>query len=145
MHSSLWVVQTQGFDYSIEQLTGTIRDYLVAQLEQPGVAQVKTRNILTGADVNYIINYINLLGIVLQQEYYIRLVDLQGRIVATSNFQPERLSTTALTERWRTFAATDGTHYRQISEHFHTRNGQIWGYLQLGRSTRELAAPGLSK
>jgi signal transduction histidine kinase len=134
MHSSLWVVQTQGFDYSIEQLAGTIHDYLVAQLEQPGVVQAETRNVLTGADVNHI----NLLGIVRQQEYYIRLVDLRGRIIATSNFQPEGLSTTALTERWRTLAATDGTYYRQISEHLHTRDGEIWGYLQLGRSTREL-------
>ena len=60
MHSSLWVVQTQGFDYSIEQLAGTIHDYLVAQLEQPGVVQAETQNVLTGADVNHI----NLLGIV---------------------------------------------------------------------------------
>lgn len=134
MHSSLWVVQTQGFDYSIEQLAGTIHDYLVAQLEQPGVVRSETRNVLTGAGVSYI----NLLGIVRQKEYYIRLVDLQGRIVATSTFQPEGLSATALDERWRTLTAIDGTHYRQISEHLHTRDGQIWGYLQLGRSTQEL-------
>jgi signal transduction histidine kinase len=134
MHSSLWVVQTQGFDYAIEQLTGTIHDYLVAQLEQPGVVQAETRNVLTGAGVSHI----NLLGIVRQKEYYIRLVDLQGRIIATSTFQPEGLSETTLNERWQTLTATDGTHYRQISEHLHTRDGQIWGYLQLGRSTQEL-------
>lgn len=134
MYSSLWVVQTQIFDHSIEQLAGTIHDYLVAQLQQPGMVQTETRNVLTGAGVNHI----NLLGIVRQQEYYIRLVNLQGDIVATSTFQPEGLSVTALSERWRVLTASDGMHYRQISEHLHTRNGQIWGYLQLGRSTREL-------
>ena len=134
IHSSLWTVQTQIFDHSIEQVAGTIHDYLVDQLEQPGIVQSKTQNALTGEGVGHI----NVLGIIGQQEYYIRLVDLRGRVVATSTFQPEGLLYTKPSKRWRTLIANDKMRYRQITDLLYTRDGQIWGYLQLGRSMQEL-------
>lgn len=134
IHGSLWIVQTQIFDHSIEQVAGTIHDYLDNQLEQPGIVQSGTQNVLKGESIGHI----NLLGIIDQQEYYIRLVDFEGHIVAKSTFQPEGLLSTAPSEGWRTLIADDKTRYRQITTLMHTSDRQIWGYLQLGRSMQEL-------
>jgi signal transduction histidine kinase len=127
-------VQKQGFDRTIEDLAGTLHDYLQPQLAQPGHVQSEIRAILTGEGAHQM----NLLGITRQRDYYIRLVDLKGQTLATSNFQPVGLPSREPGQRWQTLIATDGSRYRQINDYLHNRNGQTWGYLQLGRSLQEL-------
>ena len=129
----LTVVQNQWFDRTVEDLAGTLHDYLQPKLEQPGKLQPSILEVLSSANVHQT----NLLGITRQRDYYIRLADLQGRTIAASDFQPMGLPISPPGQRWRTLTATDGTHYRQINGYLHNPTGQPWGYLQLGRSMAE--------
>ena len=129
----LKVFQSQWFDRTVEDLAGTIHDYLQPKLGQPGQLQPEILEVLSSANVHQT----NLLGITRQRDYYIRLADLQGRTIAASDFQPKDLPTSPPGQRWRTLTAADGTRYRQIDGYLHNPTGQRWGYLQLGRSMTE--------
>ncbi len=129
----LKVVQSQWFDRTVEDLAGTIHDYLQPKLGQPGQLQPEILEVLSSANVHQT----NLLGVTRQRDYYIRLADLQGRIIAASDFQPKGLPTSPAGQRWRTLTAANGTRYRQIDGYLHNPTGQRWGYLQLGRSMAE--------
>ncbi|MBD2103064.1 two-component system sensor histidine kinase RppB [Leptolyngbya sp. FACHB-261] len=133
----LALVETWWFDQTVEDLAGTFHDYLQPKLGQPGQIQPEILNVLSAAGVHQT----NLMGVTRQQNYYIRLADPSGQILAQSHFQPSGLPTTPLKQqRWRTLTATDGSRYRQIDDYLHNPNGQVWGYVQLGRSMAEFDA-----
>ncbi len=48
------------------------------------------------------------------------------------------MSLTSVESTWQTLKDVDGNHYQQISLILHTRNNQLWGYMQLGRSLKEI-------
>ena len=129
----LTVVQNQWFDRTVEDLAGTLHDYLQPKLGQPGKLQPEILEVLSSANVHQT----NLLGITRQRDYYIRLADLQGRTIAASDFHPLDLPISPPGQRWLTLKAAGGTHYRQINGYLHNPTGQRWGYLQLGRSMAE--------
>lgn len=128
-----WLIQKQSYDQTVEDLAGTLHDYLQPKLQQPGQLQPDILAVLDGSNVRET----NLLGITRQPDYYIRLVDLQGNVLAASEFQPDIFPQPKIQQRWQTLKAKSGTRYRQISDYLHNSNGETWGYLQLGRSLAE--------
>jgi len=133
LYRSLTLIETWWFDRTVEDLAGTLHDYLQPRLGQPAQVQPEILGVISGMGARQT----NLLGVTRQREYYIRLTDLKGRTIATSNFQPAGLPTIPTGQRWQTLTVPNGTRYRQIDDYLHNRTGQPWGYLQLGRSMTE--------
>lgn len=129
----LTAVETRWFNRTVEDLAGTLHDYLQPKLGQAGQVRPEILDVVSGMGAHQT----NLLGITRQRDYYIRLTDLKGRTLALSNFQPVGLPTSPPGQRWRILTAANGTRYRQIDDYLHNRTGQTWGYLQLGRSMAE--------
>ena len=67
------------------------------------------------------------------REYYFRLLDPAGNLIAVAGRQPEDL----LWNKTKKFMDVDRDDYQQVSIMLHTHEFQIWGYLQVGRSLPE--------
>ncbi|KYC34863.1 histidine kinase [Scytonema hofmannii PCC 7110] len=72
------------------------------------------------------------------QQYYIRFVDASERLIAVAGFQPHELPSTVKTQVWQTVQDSQGNRYNQKSLPLHTQDNQLWGYMQVGRSLKEL-------
>jgi signal transduction histidine kinase len=73
-----------------------------------------------------------------QQNYYLRFLSQSEQLIATSGFRPRDLPPTPTTVEWSTLRDRWGERYHQISMPLHTFNQHTWGYLQVGRSLREV-------
>lgn len=133
LYHCLAVTERWWFDRTVEDLAGTLHDYLQPKLAQPGQLTPELAKILLGTGAHND----NLIGVTRLRNYYVRVSDPQGQVLLKSAFQPPGLPTDPAEQRWRTVISADGTRYRQIDDYLHTRDGQIWGYLQLGRSLSE--------
>jgi signal transduction histidine kinase len=78
------------------------------------------------------------LGAVYQGDYYIQFLNLSGQPIAVSGLRPEGLPVTPGSELWQTLTDRDGDRYHQISLELHTADRQTWGYLQVGRSLKDV-------
>ena len=83
------------------------------------------------------VNYRQISEAVSSVNYYLRLVDNQGQAQALAGLPLNRLAILGQNQRWQTLKESSGIKYRQISLPLNNRN-QIWGYLQVGRSLRDL-------
>jgi signal transduction histidine kinase len=75
---------------------------------------------------------------VYQNNYYLRFVSRSNQLIATSGFRPTGLPLTPSKLEWETLQDSAGDRYHQISMPLHTYNQRTWGYLQIGRSLREV-------
>ena len=71
------------------------------------------------------------------REYYIRLLNPAGNLVAVAGRQPKDLLLNDTQESWQYLVDADDRHYQQVSMILHTQDFQIWGYLHVGRSLPE--------
>lgn len=78
----------------------------------------------------------HILGVVHRESYYIRSLDLSGRIVATLEYRPLDLPVRIRPLR-QTLETPSGDRYHQISLDLKTAAGTPWGYIQVGRSIEE--------
>ncbi|MUG93362.1 two-component sensor histidine kinase [Scytonema sp. UIC 10036] len=73
------------------------------------------------------------------KQYYIRFVDTSGRLIAVAGFQPNELpKIMPVTQVWQTVKDSQSNRYNQMSLPLHTQDNQLWGYIQVGRSLKEL-------
>jgi ArlS sensor domain len=71
--------------------------------------------------------------------YYIRLLDLSGKLIAIIGQEPRGLQTAFKKEEmWQDLKNIQGDRYRQISVILHNRNFDNWGYLQVARTLKDL-------
>ncbi len=75
---------------------------------------------------------------VYQNSYYLRFVSRSNQLIATSGLRPTGLPLTSNKVELETLQDRAGDRYHQISMPLHTSNQQIWGYLQIGRSLKEV-------
>jgi signal transduction histidine kinase len=129
----------------LESVAGTLHDGLEPVLPQPGqmdeqavnqvlpnVCLANTRCVLPPE-----ITQRHSLSLFQQKGYYIRFLDLSGRLIATVGQQPEGLPFQGK-ELWQTLQDRQRNRFHQISLILHTANhDQNWGYMQLGRSLKE--------
>jgi len=80
----------------------------------------------------------HVLGAVYQGDYYIRFLNLSGQVIAVSGLRPEALPVTPGSKLWQTLTDRSGNRYHQMSLELHTSEGQTWGYLQVGRSLKDV-------
>ncbi|MGH2416356.1 MAG: two-component system sensor histidine kinase RppB, partial [Microcystaceae cyanobacterium] len=69
--------------------------------------------------------------------YYVRLFDTSGRLIAVAGAYPEGLPEKLNAKEWQTLSDGQGNVYHQISLHLHTQNRQDWGYFQVGRTLQD--------
>ncbi len=131
-------------DRELESVAGTIHDSLETVLEEPGILAPDLRRFLpdlciaTEKCATEPRNpHLHLVGAIAQGNYYLRLVNLSGNLVALAGIHPPGLSTQYTPEKWQTVVDADGIRYHQISVTLHTQDYRDWGYLQLGRSLAE--------
>jgi signal transduction histidine kinase len=127
-------------DRELNTLAGTVHDTLEAVLEQPETVNPAAMNLLPGLCVvgkqcSPIKPNSKITEITQKQGYYLRLLNLKGRTIATlgaSKYQfPDRLPTT----QWETITE----HHREERYHLHTLplktiDRRNWGYLQVAQS-----------
>ena len=127
----------------LQLVAGTLHDGLEPKLMQPGKVETTIAQSLPGLCIagrpcpeTSETTDRHLLGVVQQAGYYVRLLDLSGQVVATLGYQPENL----LIEPkilWQTLEDSVGNRYHQISLPLKNERGQLWGYLQVGRSLKD--------
>lgn len=78
------------------------------------------------------------LGAVYQNDYYLRLLNSSGKLIALAGNQGKELPISLSNHPWQTLKDTHGNRYHQITLPLHTRDNLAWGYMQVGRSLKPL-------
>lgn len=138
-------------DRELESVAGTLHDSIEPILQQPGRLEPDVQQLLPDICVvgEKCVSQIenptrHTLGAIHQGDYYVRLLDSSGRPVALAGLQPLGLAATDKGDRistaqlWQILQNRQGTRFHQISLSLHTEDNHPWGYLQVGRSLKEL-------
>jgi signal transduction histidine kinase len=72
-----------------------------------------------------------------QGQYYIKLFDLSGKLIAISGQQPQGIPKNQQQQTWDIVKDHQGIRYLQLSYLLHTQSDQDWGYLRVGRSLKD--------
>lgn len=122
----------QTLERELESVAGTLHDSIENTLKQPGRLEQTTQQLLPQSSKRHT------LGVIHQGDYYIRLLDRSGKIVGLAGFQPEGLPLVSAESTWQTLEDTQGNRYHQISLALHTQDNLDWGYMQMGRSLKDI-------
>lgn len=140
-------------DKELEAVTGTLHSVIEPTLEQPKrlkpIFQVVLPNLCvtdSNCSTTKIPSHIQRLhsqhGIfnTFYQDkiYYVRFIDASGELIAVAGVSPDELPQSVQTLGWQTLKNKRGIRYSQKSLQLHTQNDQLWGYIQVGRSLKEL-------
>ncbi|MGB3642166.1 MAG: two-component sensor histidine kinase, partial [Rivularia sp. (in: cyanobacteria)] len=140
-------------DRELEAVTGTLHSVIEPTLQQPKrlepIFQVVLPNLCvsdSNCSTTKIPSHIKLVhsqhGIfsTFYQDkiYYVRFIDTSRQLIAVAGFPPNELPQKVQTKGWQTLKDTRGIRYSQKSLQLHTQNNQLWGYIQVGRSLKEL-------
>lgn len=123
----------QTLDRELESVAGTLHDSIENTLKQPGRLEPNTQRLLPEKTQKR-----HTLGAIHQGDYYIRLLDRSEQIIAEAGFQPEGLPLTSGKGTWQTLKDAEGNRYHQISLALHTQDNLAWGYMQMGRSLKDI-------
>lgn len=137
----------------LESVTGTLHDAIEPNLKQPGRPEPILQQLLPDiclAECSYPTQTIyrqsqhastkrHIFSVVYQGNYYyIRFMDGSGRLIAMTKLQPEGLPLTISEEVWQTLKDGQGNRYHQMSLPLHTSDNRLWGYIQVGRSLKDI-------
>ena len=140
-------------DRELESVTGTLHDSIEPNLKQPGrpepifrqllpdiclVEESCPTKIIYGQDHRASSEHHIFSAVYQGNYYYIRFLDGEGRLIALAGFQPEGLPLSVGKEVWQTLKDRQGNRYHQRSMPLHTQDHRLWGYIQVGRSLKEL-------
>lgn len=123
----------QTLDRELESVAGTLHDSIENTLKQPGRLEPTTQQMLPERTEKR-----HILGAIHQREYYLRLLDRSGRIIALAGFQPEGLPLTSGAATWQILKDAQRNRYHQISLTLHTQDNLPWGDMQMGRALKDL-------
>lgn len=77
------------------------------------------------------------LNTIRQSDYYVQFLDSSGTLIATAGLRPD-VPLTNGSETQQTVMDSEGNRFHQMSLPLHTLDNQLWGYLQVGRSLKDL-------
>lgn len=123
----------QTLDRELEFVAGTLHDNVESTLRQPGRLESATQELLPEQ-----MEQRHVLGAIHQEDYYIKFLDLSERTIALAGLQPKGLPLTSAKVTWHTPCDTLGNCYHQISLSLHTQDNIPWGYMQMGRSLKDI-------
>jgi signal transduction histidine kinase len=131
-------------DRELELVSATLQDNIEQKLQQPGRLETSLESLLPNLSTQgrYCIQPINqrhhhLINAINQGQYYIRLFDNSGRLIATAGVYPEGLPKVFDNHLWQSLEDSRGNVYHQISLQLHTQDKRDWGYFQVGRSLKD--------
>ncbi|MEG4942401.1 two-component system sensor histidine kinase RppB [Microcoleus sp. F4-D5] len=140
-------------DRELESVTGTLHDSLEPNLKQPKVLEPIFKQILPDiclassscsnrkiyAQNNHSSNKRHIFSAIYQSNfYYIRFIDREGKLIALAGSHPEGLPVSGGQKSWQTLKDGRGDRYHQMSLPLHTQDNRLWGYMQVGRSLKDL-------
>lgn len=123
----------QTLDRELEFVAGTLHDSIENTLKHPGRLEPATQKLLPEQ-----MEQRHVLGAIHRGDYYIKFLDRSERTIALAGLQPEGLTLTPAKATWQTPCDTLRNCYHQISLALHTQNNTPWGYMQMGRSLRDI-------
>jgi signal transduction histidine kinase len=128
-------------DRELESVAGTLHDSLELKLQQPGQIEPIIKELLpnlclvgTSCVSERFNSQRHILSAVDRGNYYTRLYDTSGRLIAIAGDYPEGLPQKLNKESWQTLRDRTNKTYHQISLSLHTQTRKDWGYFQVGRS-----------
>jgi signal transduction histidine kinase len=131
----------QGVDQELMAVSSNLHDALEPNLEQPGKISINVQRILPklciiGKSCEPDRDR-HVLGITKKEGYYVRLLDLSGRLLAIVGQQIESVPFSQEAISWHTLEDTQGNRYHQVALRLKNNTGKPWGYLQIGRSLQD--------
>jgi signal transduction histidine kinase len=145
--SALHLVMNRAFERTVNReldtLIGTVHDTLEAVLEQPQVVAPAAMNLLPGLCIidrqcSPIKSGSTIAKLTQKQGYYLRLLDLQGRTIATLGSTKSKFTDEIPTIYWKTVTDDRGERYHIHTLPIKTTNHRDWGYLQVAQSFHRL-------
>lgn len=70
-------------------------------------------------------------------DYYIRIVDPAGSLLATGGIRPEGLPMSPVSPSWQSLRDSKGQEYHQVAITLENNRQEIWAYLMVGRSFQD--------
>ena len=131
-------------DRELISTANTIHNGFSTLLALPGKLEPNAINLLPDlclySDRCYEANSSQLLPveIIYKIEYYVRLLD-KRKPVAIAGKRIKSLPIDSSDSEWLDLVDEAGYPYRQVALPLHTKENQVWGYLQVGRSVEEVA------
>lgn len=141
-------------DRELESITSTLHSLIEPQLTKPNqlepIFQVVLPNLcLPKSDCStslQIPSHIQIAhsehgifnNIYQDKEYYVRFLNTSKQLIAVAGFPPDELPQTIEIRGWQTLKDRQDNRYSQKSLSLHTQDNQLWGYIQVGRSLKEL-------
>jgi signal transduction histidine kinase len=129
----------------MRSVSGTLHDGLEPVLERPGQLGHRATQLLPGICIKATScsstpenPQRHILGVVEQYGYYVRFLDLSGRLIATAGMQPDSIPLKGGNETWQTLEDSQGNRYHQHSLRLKNANQASWGYMQVGQSIKAL-------
>ncbi|WP_030007961.1 two-component system sensor histidine kinase RppB, partial [Picosynechococcus sp. NKBG042902] len=138
--------QWQSLNRKLITIAGTLHDGIEPALAEVGQVEPVVEHFLPGvvcvepeACSSAITKGRHIVGIVQQENYYVRFIDQTGKLLATVGQVPdyEQNAYSPSSEQPQTRIDTDGIAYREITLFLKTNDQQPWGYIQVGRSLTE--------
>ncbi|XWK91707.1 MAG: two-component system sensor histidine kinase RppB (plasmid) [Phormidium sp.] len=123
----------QTLDRELETVAGTLHDSIENKLKLPGRLEPIEEKLFSVSPSKR-----HTLGAIYQGNYYVRLLDRSERIVAEAGSVPLGLPVTSPKVTWQNLKDSEGNRYHQISLSLHTQDNLSWGYMQMGRSLKDL-------
>lgn len=131
-------------DRELESVAGTLHDSLEPVLQEPAELEPEVSRLLPDLctqNEQCWTRELNpkrhAIGALHQGNYYVRLLDLTGNLIAVAGLNPNGLPGIKSAKTWQTLTDNQGTRFHQISVVLHTEDGRDWGSLQVGRSLQE--------
>jgi hypothetical protein len=116
-------------DRELESVAAILQDNIEQKLQQPGRLETSLESLLPNLSTQgrYCIQPINqrhhhLINAINQGQYYIRLFDNSGRLIATAGVYPEGLPKVFDNHLWQSLEDSRGNVYHQISLQLHTQD-----------------------
>jgi signal transduction histidine kinase len=128
-------------DRELESIAGTLHDSLELKLKQSGQIEPIISRVLpnlcpvgTSCYSEQDNPQHHILSPLTNSNYYARLYNTSGRLIAVAGDYPEGLPQTLNKKTWQTISDRTNKIYHQISLSLHTQTKEDWGYFQVGRS-----------
>jgi signal transduction histidine kinase len=131
----------------ISSVASSFRDNLELYLKQPGKLEPEANDLfpslcVVATNCSGDTNPISLrdrhqLDTVAQDDYYLRLLDTSGRLVAVSGINPQSLTEISQLSPWAYLKDRQGNRYHQISLTLKTIDNRQWGSLLVGRNLQD--------
>ncbi|QCS48076.1 HAMP domain-containing histidine kinase (plasmid) [Picosynechococcus sp. PCC 11901] len=139
--------QWQSLNRKLVTIAGTLHDGIEPALAEVGQVEPVVEHFLPGVvcvadkscETAIAGEQRHIVGMVQQENYYVRFIDQTGKLLATVGQVPdyEQNAYSPSSEQPQTRIDTDGIAYREITLFLKTNDQQPWGYIQVGRSLTE--------